>query len=99
VVAYLAAYWSHPGKITPLQGEFDAQPQASVLYLHDMAVDPALAGQGIAAGCWQPGPGRAGCSARPWWPCKGPPATGSGAVCPQPAQGYGAESPFGQLWR
>ncbi len=49
VVAYLAAYWSHPGKITPLQGEFDAQPQASMLYLHDMAVDPALAGQGIAA--------------------------------------------------
>lgn len=49
LVAYLAAYWSQPGKITPLQGDFVAAPQATVLYLHDMAVDPALAGQGIAA--------------------------------------------------
>lgn len=49
LVAYLAAYWSQPGKITPLQGDFVAAPQANVLYLHDMAVDPAQAGQGIAA--------------------------------------------------
>lgn len=49
VVAYLAAYWSHPGKVTPLQGDFSTLPEANVLYLHDMAVEPALAGQGIAA--------------------------------------------------
>lgn len=49
MVAYLAAYWSHPGKITPLHGDFAATPAANVLYLHDMAVEPALAGQGIAA--------------------------------------------------
>lgn len=50
VVAYLAAYWSLPGKITPLQGDFEPAAQANVLYLHDMAVAPACAGQGIAAG-------------------------------------------------
>lgn len=49
VVAYLAAYWSRPGKITPLQGDFEFSDPANVLYLHDMAVDPACAGQGIAA--------------------------------------------------
>lgn len=49
VVAYLAAYWSRPGKITPLQGDFEAMAGANVLYLHDMAVLPAWAGQGIAA--------------------------------------------------
>jgi len=49
VVAYLAAYWSRPGKITPLQGDFEASAPAHVLYLHDMAVEPALAGRGLAA--------------------------------------------------
>lgn len=52
VVAYVAAYWSRPGKVTPLQGEFvddtDAEAE-SVLYLHDLAVEPSKAGQGIAA--------------------------------------------------
>lgn len=48
LVAYLAAYWSAPGKITPLQGDFAAVPVPSVLYLHDMAVAPAAAGQGLA---------------------------------------------------
>lgn len=48
LVAYLAAYWSGLGKVTPLEGDFAAQPQASVLYLHDMAVNPAHAGQGLA---------------------------------------------------
>ena len=47
--AYLAAYWSSPGKITPLDGPFTApQPGAQVLYLHDMSVLPSLAGQGVA---------------------------------------------------
>ena len=47
--AYLAAYWSNPGKITPLDGPF-TPPAAGeqVLYLHDMSVQPALAGQGVA---------------------------------------------------
>lgn len=47
--AYLAAYWSNPGKITPLDGPFTA-PEAGeqVLYLHDMSVLPDLAGQGVA---------------------------------------------------
>lgn len=47
--AYLAAYWSNPGKITPLDGHFTAPaPGEQVLYLHDMSVLPALAGQGVA---------------------------------------------------
>lgn len=47
--AYLAAYWSNPGKITPLDGLF-APPAAAqqVLYLHDMSVLPRWAGQGLA---------------------------------------------------
>lgn len=53
VVAYLAAYWSLPGKITPLHGDFEAVEGANVLYLHDMAVEPALAGQGLAERLWQ----------------------------------------------
>lgn len=48
VVAYLAAYWSLPGKVTPLQGDFAVQEDASVLYLHDMAVQPDYVGRGIA---------------------------------------------------
>lgn len=48
LVAYLAAYWSGHGKVTPLDGDFLAMPDASVLYLHDMAVMPDQAGQGMA---------------------------------------------------
>lgn len=47
--AYLVAYWSNPGKITPLNGLFTPPAQGEqVLYLHDMSVLPALAGQGVA---------------------------------------------------
>ena len=47
--AYLAAYWSNPGKVTPLNGVFSQpEPGEQVLYLHDMSVLPAWAGQGIA---------------------------------------------------
>lgn len=47
--AYLAAYWSNPGKVTPLDGEFMPPAQGEqVLYLHDMSVLPELAGQGVA---------------------------------------------------
>ena len=48
LVAFLAAYWSTPGAVTPLHGDFQNDHPASLLYLHDMAVDPALAGQGLA---------------------------------------------------
>ena len=46
--AYLAAYWSRPGAITPLHGDFAHYADASVLYLHDMAVAPEAKGQGAA---------------------------------------------------
>jgi ribosomal protein S18 acetylase RimI-like enzyme len=48
VCAYLAAYRSRIAKITPLHGDFEAVPAPDTLYLHDMAVLPALAGQGLA---------------------------------------------------
>ncbi len=49
VVAYLAAYRSLDGKITPLHGDFETpQGTPDTLYLHDMAVLPAHAGQGMA---------------------------------------------------
>jgi len=48
VLAYLAAYWSAAGKVTPLHGDFEACEPPQVLYLHDMAVHPAHAGQGLA---------------------------------------------------
>ena len=47
--AYLVGYWSNFGKVTPLNGEFNAPaPGAQVLYLHDMSVHPHLSGQGVA---------------------------------------------------
>jgi len=48
VRAYLAAYRSRMAKITPLHGDFEAVEQADTLYLHDMAVHPDAAGQGLA---------------------------------------------------
>ncbi|ART49794.1 GNAT family N-acetyltransferase [Acidovorax carolinensis] len=48
ICAYLAAYRSALGKVTPLHGDFEPVPQADTLYLHDMAVLPAFAGQGMA---------------------------------------------------
>ena len=51
VLAYLAAYRSLRGKVTPLHGDFEpvAAPLTSdTLYLHDMAVLPHLAGRGLA---------------------------------------------------
>jgi len=56
VCAYLAAYRSRLHKVTPLHGDFGAPHVPSgalpgdldTLYLHDMAVLPALAGQGLA---------------------------------------------------
>ena len=54
VCAYLAAYRSVRGKVTPLHGDFEAADQPDTLYLHDMAVLPALAGQGLARALLQP---------------------------------------------
>lgn len=49
VLAYLAAYASVLGCITPLHGDFVASAAPNTLYLHDMAVHPDCAGQGLAA--------------------------------------------------
>jgi len=48
VCAYLAAYRSVRGKVTPLHGDFEAVAQPDALYLHDMAVLPSCVGQGLA---------------------------------------------------
>ena len=48
VCAYLAAYRSRPGKLTPLHGDFDTVVQPDTLYLHDLAVAPQALGQGLA---------------------------------------------------
>lgn len=50
LVAYLAAYWSQPGAVTPLHGDFQCYEQPTVLYLHDMAVAPHMTGCGLARG-------------------------------------------------
>ncbi|HAU57376.1 MAG TPA: GNAT family N-acetyltransferase [Comamonadaceae bacterium] len=54
VCAYLAAYDSVLGKVTPLHGDFEVVPQADTLYLHDMAVLPQLAGRGLARALLEP---------------------------------------------
>ena len=51
VCAYLAAYHSEHGKVTPLQGDFEtvaAPGHSDTLYLHDLAVLPQLTGRGFA---------------------------------------------------
>ena len=48
VLAYLAAYRSRLHAITPLHGDFAQAGDSDTLYLHDMAVAPAHAGQGMA---------------------------------------------------
>ena len=49
VCGYLAAYQSAQGKVTPLHGDFEnPQGPPDTLYLHDMAVSPVHAGQGMA---------------------------------------------------
>lgn len=54
VGAYLAAYDSCLGKVTPLHGDFEAVPQPDTLYLHDMAVLPEWAGRGLARALLEP---------------------------------------------
>lgn len=48
LVAYLAAYWSVRGAVTPLHGDFERHAQPDALYLHDMAVRPEWAGRRLA---------------------------------------------------
>jgi predicted N-acetyltransferase YhbS len=48
VCAYLFAYPSRLGKVTSLGGEFSVPQTPDTLYLHDLAVAPRAAGQGIA---------------------------------------------------
>jgi ribosomal protein S18 acetylase RimI-like enzyme len=47
VVGYLLCYRSLPACVTALHGEFHPAPQADTLYLHDLAVHPRAAGQGM----------------------------------------------------
>ena len=49
VRAYLAAYRSVLGSVTPLHGAFADYDAVDTLYLHDMAVSPDCAGQGLAS--------------------------------------------------
>jgi GNAT superfamily N-acetyltransferase len=48
VGAYLVAYRSCLGKVTPLGAAFEHAPHADVLYLHDLAIGTGLRGQGVA---------------------------------------------------
>ena len=54
--AYLAAYHSVLGKVTPLHGDFEPPVGTApdTLYLHDMAVLPGMAGQGLPQRLLQP---------------------------------------------
>lgn len=54
--AYLAAYQSVQGKVTPLHGDFEPPVGTApdTLYLHDMAVLPGMAGRGLAQQLLQP---------------------------------------------
>ncbi|MBY0408870.1 MAG: GNAT family N-acetyltransferase [Burkholderiaceae bacterium] len=59
VCAYLAAYRSWRGKVTPLHGDFgpnerDGLIAPDTLYLHDLAVLPSCAGQGLSQTLLQP---------------------------------------------
>ncbi|MFZ6850154.1 GNAT family N-acetyltransferase [Undibacterium sp. RuRC25W] len=46
--AYLVAYPSQRGKISPLGSDFELAPVANALYIHDLAVAPRMAGRGVA---------------------------------------------------
>jgi predicted N-acetyltransferase YhbS len=48
VGAYLVAYRSCLGKVTPLGQAFEHASPADSLYLHDLAIGQALRGQGLA---------------------------------------------------
>lgn len=45
---YLVAYPSKLGKVTALHGSFELPAAPDCLYLHDLAISPRAAGQGLA---------------------------------------------------
>ena len=45
VLAYLTAYRSRLGDVTPLHGQFNPASPADTLYLHDLAVHPCATGR------------------------------------------------------
>jgi predicted N-acetyltransferase YhbS len=47
VCAYVFAYPSRRGRITPLHAGFAPAPDADTLYLHDLAVHPRALGRGL----------------------------------------------------
>lgn len=47
VLAYLFAYRSRLGAVTPLDAHFEVDPQGDALYLHDLAVAPEASGLGL----------------------------------------------------
>ena len=49
VCAYLVAYRSCVGKVTPLGGHFDIPPNPDALYLHDLAIANRGKGSGLGA--------------------------------------------------
>ncbi len=49
VHAYLAAYRSVLGQVTPLHGAFQVGANPDTLYLHDLAVRPAASGMGLGS--------------------------------------------------
>ncbi|MFZ3192325.1 MAG: GNAT family N-acetyltransferase [Moraxellaceae bacterium] len=49
VGGYLVAYVSSFGKVTALHSSFACTGQPDTLYIHDLAIDPRLGGQGVAA--------------------------------------------------
>ncbi len=48
VCAYVFAYRSGKGVVTPLDARFEVQEAGDTLYIHDLSVSPAAAGQGLA---------------------------------------------------
>ena len=48
ILAYVFAYRSRVGAVTPLDAGFEVAPGGDTLYLHDLAVAPSAAGGGLA---------------------------------------------------
>jgi GNAT superfamily N-acetyltransferase len=48
ISAYVFAYRSRLGAVTPLHAGFEVDPAGDALYLHDLAVAPEAAGGGLA---------------------------------------------------
>lgn len=102
VYAYVFAYPTKLGRITPLNGGFTPAPDADTLYVHDLAVHPHAHGQGLGQRLAQallraaPGLGLkhgalvAVLDARPFWEKLGfsatAPGQGAGALASYPGK-------------